>query len=63
MLCTQVLNGLVSALGVLNFDVGREFDVVAVSINPKEGPGSRRRRSRPTSIATSGRRPRPAGTS
>jgi protein SCO1/2 len=39
MLCTQVLNGLVSALGMLTFDVGREFDVVAVSINPKEGPG------------------------
>ena len=39
MLCTQVLNGLVSSLGVLTFDVGREFDVVAVSINPKEGPG------------------------
>ena len=38
MLCTQVLNGLVSALGVLNFDAGREFDVVAVSINPKETP-------------------------
>jgi protein SCO1/2 len=39
MLCTQVLNGLVSALGVLNFEAGREFDVVAVSFNPKEGPG------------------------
>jgi protein SCO1/2 len=39
MLCTQVLNGLVSAIGVLNFDAGREFDVVAVSFNPKEGPG------------------------
>jgi protein SCO1 len=39
MLCTQVLNGLTGALGTLNFDVGREFDVVAVSINPKEGPG------------------------
>jgi protein SCO1/2 len=39
MLCTQVLNGLTGALKVLNFDVGREFDVVAVSINPKEGPG------------------------
>ena len=38
MLCTQVLNGMVSALGVLNFDVGKEFDVIAVSINPKEGP-------------------------
>lgn len=39
MLCTQVLNGLVSALATLKFDVGREFDVVAVSINPREGPG------------------------
>jgi protein SCO1/2 len=39
MLCTQVLNGVVSALGTLKFDVGREFDVIAVSINPKEGPG------------------------
>ena len=39
MLCTQVLNGMVAALGVINFDVGREYDVIAVSINPKEGPG------------------------
>jgi len=39
MLCTQVLNGLVSSLGILSFDVGREFDVVAVSFNPSEGPG------------------------
>jgi protein SCO1/2 len=38
MLCTQVLNGVVSALGVLSFDVGREYDVIAVSINPKETP-------------------------
>ena len=38
MLCTQVLNGVVSALGVLTFDVGREYDVIAVSINPKETP-------------------------
>jgi protein SCO1 len=39
MLCTQVLNGLVSSLGVMNLEVGKEFDVVAVSFNPKEGPG------------------------
>jgi protein SCO1/2 len=39
MLCTQVLNGLVTALTVMNFEVGREFDVVAVSFNPREGPG------------------------
>ncbi|MGH9313440.1 MAG: SCO family protein [Vicinamibacterales bacterium] len=39
MLCTQVLNGLVSALTVMSLDAGREFDVVAVSFDPKEGPG------------------------
>jgi protein SCO1/2 len=39
MLCTQVLNGAVSALSVLTFDVGKEYDVIAVSVNPKEGPG------------------------
>ncbi|HEX6976437.1 MAG TPA: SCO family protein, partial [Vicinamibacterales bacterium] len=39
MLCTQVLNGMVSALGVVKFNAGQEFDVIAVSINPKEGPG------------------------
>ena len=40
MLCTQVLNGLIDARSaLLSFDVGREFDVVAVSINPKESPG------------------------
>jgi protein SCO1/2 len=39
MLCTQVLNGLVSSLETLNLNVGRDFDVIAVSFNPKEGPG------------------------
>jgi protein SCO1/2 len=39
MLCTHVLNGLVTALGVMQFEPGREFDVVAVSFNPREGPG------------------------
>ena len=39
MLCTQVLNGVVSALGVIKFNAGTEFDLVVVSINPKEGPG------------------------
>jgi protein SCO1/2 len=38
MLCTLTLNGLVSALGVVNFDVGKEFDVVTVSFEPKETP-------------------------
>lgn len=36
MLCTEVLNGLESALRVLNETVGREFDVITVSFDPKE---------------------------
>lgn len=38
MLCTQVLNGLVSALNVVSFDAGKEFDVIAVSFDPREKP-------------------------
>jgi len=38
MLCTQVLNGAVSAFKVMNFTVGAEYDVVTVSFDPKETP-------------------------
>jgi protein SCO1 len=38
MLCTQVLNGLTSALGVLKFNAGQEFDVIAISFDPRETP-------------------------
>jgi len=38
MLCTLTLNGLGSALSVLTFDVGKDFDVVTVSFEPKETP-------------------------
>lgn len=38
MLCSLVLNGLVSALRTLSFDVGNQFDIVTVSINPSETP-------------------------
>ena len=38
MLCTQVLNGLESSLRVLNETIGKEFDVVTVSFDPKETP-------------------------
>jgi protein SCO1/2 len=38
MLCTEVLNGLESALRVLNESIGKEFDVVTVSFDPKETP-------------------------
>jgi protein SCO1/2 len=38
MLCTEVLNGLESSLRVLNETVGKEFDVVTISFDPKETP-------------------------
>ncbi len=38
MLCTLVLNGLTGALKALPFDIGREFEVVTVSINPADTP-------------------------
>jgi protein SCO1/2 len=39
MLCTQVLNGLVTALGVVTLNPGKEFDIVAVSFDPREPAG------------------------
>ena len=38
MLCTQVLNGLESALRVIHESIGQEFDVVTVSFDPRETP-------------------------
>ena len=38
MLCTQVLNGLTSTLTALDERVGRDFDVVTVSFDPRETP-------------------------
>jgi len=38
MLCTQVLNGLERALRVLTESVGKEFDVVTISFDPRETP-------------------------
>ncbi len=37
MLCTLVLNGLVKGLRTLSFDVGKQFEIVTISINPREG--------------------------
>ena len=36
MLCGEVLTGLESAMRVLKFDAGKEFDVLTVSFDPKE---------------------------
>ena len=38
MLCTQVLNGVLSSMRALSFDAGKEFQVVAVSFDPRDRP-------------------------
>jgi protein SCO1/2 len=38
MLCTEVLNGLVRGMLDLPFTVGKEFDVLTVSFDPREQP-------------------------
>ncbi len=38
MLCSQVLNGVTSALTSLDESVGRDFEVVAVSFDPRDTP-------------------------
>jgi protein SCO1/2 len=38
MLCGEVLSGLEHSLGMMQFDVGKEFDVITVSFDPSETP-------------------------
>lgn len=38
MLCTETLNGMVSAFKVLKYDVGDEFNVVTISFDARETP-------------------------
>lgn len=38
MLCTQVLNGLVDGLKTVDFELGRDFDIVTFSIDPRDTP-------------------------
>jgi len=38
MLCTLVLNGLIESLQDLKMDVGKQFQVINISIDPKETP-------------------------
>jgi protein SCO1 len=40
MLCTMVINGLSSALGVLSLNPGKDFEIVTVSFNPRDTPAS-----------------------
>lgn len=38
MLCSEELDGLTSALQMVNFAPGKDFNVIVVSIDPSEGP-------------------------
>jgi protein SCO1/2 len=38
MLCGEALAGLASAMRLVKFDVGNEFDVITVSFDPRETP-------------------------
>src|ERR1700716_522220 len=38
MLCSEVLSGLTSALKMVKFDLGKEFEVITVSFDPRETP-------------------------
>jgi hypothetical protein len=40
MLCTQVMNGISSALTALPFTPGREFDIVLISFDPRDTPAA-----------------------
>jgi len=40
MLCTQVIHGLSSALGVLSLAPGKDFEIVTVSFNPRDTPAA-----------------------
>jgi protein SCO1/2 len=40
MLCTQVINGLSSALNVLSLQPGQDFEIVTVSFNPRDTPAT-----------------------
>ena len=40
MLCTQVINGLATALNVLSLEPGKDFEIVTVSFNPRDTPAT-----------------------
>ncbi|MFN7981218.1 MAG: SCO family protein [Vicinamibacterales bacterium] len=38
MLCTQVLNAMTATISMLSLDAGKDFDLVLISIDPRETP-------------------------
>lgn len=39
MLCTEVLNGMVKAMKVMQLSAGKDYDIVTISFNPRETSG------------------------
>jgi len=37
-LCNQILNGMLAAFRIVKYNIGKEFDVVCISIDPRETP-------------------------
>ena len=48
MLCRITMNGVASALSILTLDAGRDFDVITVSFDPKEGAEDAQKKKRET---------------
>jgi protein SCO1/2 len=42
MLCTQVMSGLTSSLNTMSLEPGKDFEVVAISFDPREKPADAR---------------------
>jgi protein SCO1 len=40
MLCTQVISGLSSALGVMSLEPGKDFEILTISFNPHDTPAT-----------------------
>lgn len=40
MLCTQIMNGISSSVRELPFTVGRDFDIVLISFDPRDNPAA-----------------------
>jgi protein SCO1/2 len=40
MLCTQVINALASALDVVSLEPGKDFEIIAVSFDPRDTPAT-----------------------
>ncbi len=47
MLCTQILNGVVSSLKAVTFNPGEDFEVVVVSFDAREKPPLAAEKRRP----------------